>query len=53
MKRTQRPLVLRLIDALFPRYPTIPPTKRATAHKYRKPSKLSSAAKRKPKEPKP
>lgn len=53
MKRTLRPFVLRLIDALFPSDPTIPPGRRADAQRHRKAGKLSSTARRKPKETKP
>lgn len=52
MKRTLRPFILRLINALFPHEPTIPPRKRTIAHRHTKKTERRRIRERKPKEPK-
>ena len=52
MKRTLRPFVLRLLDAMFPHDPTIPPRKRTITHRHVKKTARRRIRERKPKEPK-
>ncbi len=53
MKRLQRPLILRLIDALFYGEPQHRAKEAANVRRRLKDSKLPRVAERKPKEPKP
>lgn len=53
MKRLQRPLILRLIDALFYDEPQHHAKEAANVRKHLKDSKLPRVAERKPKEPEP
>lgn len=53
MKYSRRPFILRLLDAIFPSDPTIPPRRRPTIETHVKKAERRHIRERKPKEPKP